>query len=94
MELSLQDPISECNFGSQSPTFAVYGYATDSLAKYFIIYAFKNCRGMSKNPARIRTVPSDLFGLDWTGFEDRSSAVLWKPDLDRGAPVYPLNLIW
>jgi len=29
---------------------------------------------------------SDLFGLDWTGFEDRSSPVLWKPDLDPGAP--------
>ena len=39
-------------------------------------------------------VASDLFGLDWTGFEDRSSPVLWKPDLDPGAPVYPLNLIW
>ena len=28
----------------------------------------------------------DLFGLDWTGFEERSSPVLWKPDLDPGAP--------
>ena len=28
---------------------------------------------------------SDLFGLDWTGFEDRFSPVLWKPDLDPGA---------
>ena len=28
----------------------------------------------------------DLFGLDWTRFEDRSSPVLWKPDLDPGAP--------
>ena len=73
MELSLQDPISECNFCSQSPTFAVYGYATDSLANDFIIYAFKNCRGMSKNPARIRIVPSDL--LDWTGLDLRIDPV-------------------
>ena len=33
-----------------------------------------------------RVLISDLFGLDWTGFEDRSSPVLWKPDLDPGAP--------
>jgi len=38
-----------------------------------------------------RIASSDLFGLDWTGLdwtglEDRSSPVLWKPDLDPGAP--------
>ena len=34
----------------------------------------------------VTTSSSDLFGLDRTGFEDRSSLVLWKLDLDPGAP--------
>ena len=31
------------------------------------------------------TLFSDLFGLDQTGFKNRSSLVLWKLDLDSGA---------